>query len=74
MQRDPQRFGLCFSCHTQKVIQSYRMDNDLDVKCTVIRPDELEVEVASGVLDRRPRYQDRKGNAVIDIPTHYALS
>ena len=28
------------------------MDNDLDVKCTVVRPDELEVEIASGAMTR----------------------
>ena len=35
-----------------KVVQSYRMDTDLNAKCTVIRPDELEVEVASGAMTR----------------------
>ena len=40
------------SCHAWEVVQSCFMDADLDAKCTVIRPDELEVEVASGAMTR----------------------
>ena len=34
------------------VVQSRSMDNDLEAECKVIRPDELEVEVASGAMTR----------------------
>ncbi len=40
------------SCHAWEVVQSYCMDADLDVKCTVVRPGELEMEVASGAMTR----------------------